>query len=104
MKRRYYKKHTQEEAKNLIKQILKSAPSAHHQASLAWTPPPIYTAVPTQEEASTSQTHMENEPAVRYRQQARYNFLVPESAREPHLAMPAGATIGDGLPDISNLW
>ena len=100
---RYNKKHTQEEARNLTKGIIKSTPPHHHQASLAWTPPPIYTAVPNQDQASTSNTHMNNEPADRYRQQGRYNFLVPESATKPNLAMPAGATIGDGLPDISNL-
>jgi hypothetical protein len=96
MKARYNKKFTQEEATKMAHQ---STPRQHHQASVAWAPPPIYTAVPSQDQASTSTTHID-----RHRQKGRYNFLVPEKVTEQQLAMPAQAVIGDGQPDASNLW
>ncbi len=104
MKMRYNKKYTQEEAKNLVNRSNRSTPLQQHQASLAWTPPPIYTAVPNQDQASTRNTHTVDETTDRHRQEGRYRFLVPETVTETQLAMPAGTTIGDGLPDVSNLW
>jgi hypothetical protein len=50
LRRRYCKKHTQEEAQNLTKGITRSAPPAHHhnhyRPSSAWTPTTINPAVP----------------------------------------------------------
>jgi hypothetical protein len=59
MKTRYNKKYAQEEARNLVNRSNRSTPLQQHQASLAWTPPPIYTAVSSQDQASTSNTHIE---------------------------------------------
>ena len=74
-----------------------SSHAQHHRASLAWTPPPIYTAIPSDDASASTRTD-------RQRQEGRYNFLVPETITEPELAMQAQTSVGDGMPHISNLW
>jgi hypothetical protein len=82
MKSRYHKPMTQLEATSLYTGVTRQLPPAPHQAAQAWTPPPIFTAVL----ASTS-TH-----------------TVPTDITGPEPVTMQAATIGDGLPHISNLW
>ena len=95
---KYNKKFTQEEAQKMVKEAATRPPAQNHQASLAWTPPPIFTATPSDNNASTSTK------TDRHRQEGRYNFLVPEVIKEQELAMDAHTTIGDGFPKCNNLW
>jgi hypothetical protein len=90
MKQKYHKKFTQEEATAMVRST--QAAGQHHRASLAWTPPPIFNAAPS-EEASTSSTDLP-------RQQGRYKRSVPA---EPEIAMLA-QTVSDGMPHVNNLW
>ena len=76
VKLKYNKKHTQEEARNMVNRLSRPSPAHYHQASLALTPPPIYTAVTSNNQASSSTS------TDRYRQEGRYNFLVPETVTE----------------------
>jgi hypothetical protein len=111
IKRRYFKKHSQVEARNLLNGQQRPASPATHQANVAWTPPPIYSAVPGVASTSSPQSPKKDSPEEKpdpyelYRQRSRYDFFVPEPEMNPnHLAMPAEASVGDGFPDISNLW
>ena len=98
MTTRYNKKYTQEEAQKMVRETPPRAPSQYHQASLAWTPPPIYTAEPGDNSASS------NTNTDRCRQEGRYNFLSPEVIPEKALAMEAHTKIGNGFPEKENLW
>jgi hypothetical protein len=93
MKRRYNRKMTQKEATDLYKGSGTSTPYASHQVALAWTPPPIYTAVPVSTLQSLDQL------------QGRVPTTItdPEPVTDLELAMQA-QTIGDGTPATSNLW
>ena len=84
---------TQVEATDLYKGLTRQAPPAAHQASLAWTPPPIYTAVPV----STLQSFDKLQGSV------PTTITDPEPVTDLELAMQA-QTIGDGAPNTSNLW
>jgi hypothetical protein len=95
---KFNKKYTQEEAQKMVRETPPRAPAQYHQASLAWTPPPIFTADPGDNNASSSTN------TDRYRQEGRYNFLSPEVITEKELAMEAHTTIGDGFPKLDNLW
>ena len=84
---------TQKEATDLYKGSGTSTPYASHQAALAWTPPPIYTAATP----STLQSA--------HQQQGRVPTTItdPEPVTDLELAMQA-QTIGDETPATSNLW
>jgi hypothetical protein len=83
MKQRYHKQFTQEEATAMVRST--RASGQHHRASLAWTPPPIFHAAPS--EASTSSTDFPRQPEL----------------SEPETAMLA-QTVSDGMPHVNNLW
>ncbi len=65
-KLRFNKKFTQEEAQKMVKEAATRTPAQYHQASLAWTPPPIFTANPSDNNASSSTK------TDRHRQEGRY--------------------------------
>ena len=92
MKRRYYKKMTQMEA-TAMQQGRSSSTHASHQASLARTPPPIYTAATP----STLQSSHQLQGSV------PTTITDPEPVTDLELGMQA-QTIGDGEPNTSNLW
>jgi hypothetical protein len=119
--RRYGKKYSQNGARNLRKSDYNSVkqasapPVTHQSANVAWTPTPIYSAVPGGASTSSAQNPSipkeeslvaKIDPYELYRQRSRYDFFEPEpeDLTPTHLAMPAEASVGDGFPDISNLW
>ena len=119
--KRYCKKMSQNDARNMckigntsVKQ--EAAPPATYQQSahVAWTSPDIYSAVPADAStysAQSSSISKEDRMLAKMdmyelaRLRSRYDFVPePEDLTPTQFAMPARASAGEDIQELSNLW